>query len=179
MRDFDERELDAGVARHCAAFEAGKAYRLRIALDKRGRIAMTSAPLAPLSSDTVDVMLASDHGFTAQSSRDVLLRHKTTRRADYDRAWKAAEAAGAFDMLFTNERGELTEGGRSSVFAKLDGAWWTPPIDAGVLPGVMRAVLIEELGAQERALMPADLDRAEDLLISNALRGAVKARLRR
>ncbi|KIG02142.1 aminodeoxychorismate synthase component I [Caballeronia concitans] len=176
---FDERELDAEVARHCAAFEAGKAYRLRIALDKRGRIAMTSAPLAPLSSDTVDVMLASDHGFTAQSSRDVLLRHKTTRRADYDRAWKAAEAAGAFDMLFTNERGELTEGGRSSVFAKLDGAWWTPPIDAGVLPGVMRAVLIEELGAQERALMPADLDRAEDLLISNALRGAVKARLRR
>ncbi|WP_244814375.1 aminodeoxychorismate synthase component I [Caballeronia sp. Lep1P3] len=175
---FDERALHAQVAQHCAGFDAGKPYRLRIALDKSGRFAMTSAPLAPLPPDTVDVLLASERGFAPQSSGDVLLRHKTTRRADYDRAWKAAEAEGAFDMLFTNERGELTEGGRSSVFVKLGGTWWTPPVDAGVLPGVMRAVLIEELGARERTLAPADLDRAEDMLISNALRGAVTARLK-
>jgi len=174
---FDERELDAEVARHCAGFDEGRQYRLRIALDKRGRVSMTSAPLAPLSSETVNVLLASERGFAAQSSRDTLLRHKTTRRADYDRAWKAAETEGAFDMLFTNERGELTEGGRSSIFVKLDGTWCTPPVDAGVLPGVMRAVVIEELGAEERRLVPADLDRAEDMLITNALRGAVRARL--
>ncbi|KDR36094.1 aminodeoxychorismate synthase component I [Caballeronia grimmiae] len=174
---FHERELDAEVARHCAGFDEGKPYRLRIALDKRGRIAMTSAPLAPLSSETVNVLLASERGFAAQSSRDTLLRHKTTHRADYDRAWKAAETEGAFDMLFTNERGELSEGGRSSIFVKLEGTWCTPPIDAGVLPGVMRAAVIEELGAEERRLMPADLDRAEAMLITNALRGAVKARL--
>lgn len=81
-------------------------------------------------------------------------------------------------MLFFNERGELTEGGRSSVFVKLDGKWFTPPIDAGVLPGVMRAVLLEELGAAERTLTMDDLRNAEDLFISNALRGAVKARLK-
>ncbi len=40
-------------AEHCATFDAGKPYRLRIALDKHGRIAITSAPLAPLPSDTV------------------------------------------------------------------------------------------------------------------------------
>ncbi|SAK70645.1 aminodeoxychorismate synthase component I [Caballeronia ptereochthonis] len=176
---FDENALDAQVARHCAGFEAGKPYRLRIALDKSGRIAVTSAPLGALPSDTVDVLLASDRGFAPQSSADSLLRHKTTRRADYDRAWKAAEAEGAFDMLFSNERGELTEGGRSSVFVQLDGKWWTPPVDAGVLPGVMRAVLIEELGAAERTLTMRDLERAEGLLISNALRGAVKANLKR
>jgi para-aminobenzoate synthetase/4-amino-4-deoxychorismate lyase len=176
---FDERALSAQIEQHCAGFDAGKAYRMRIALDKNGRIAMTSAPLAPLPSDTVDVLLASDRGFAPQSSGDPLLRHKTTRRADYDRAWKAAEAEGAFDMLFVNERGELTEGGRSSVFVKIGGRWFTPPIDAGVLPGVMRAVLIEELGATERTLTMDDLQTAEDLLISNALRGGVKARLRR
>ncbi|WP_371880181.1 aminodeoxychorismate synthase component I [Caballeronia sp. S22] len=176
---FDERALSAQIGQHCAGFDAGKPYRMRIALDKSGGIAMTSAPLAPLPSDTVDVLLASDRGFAPQSSGDPLLRHKTTRRADYDRAWKAAEAEGAFDMLFVNERGELTEGGRSSVFVKMDGKWWTPPIDAGVLPGVMRAVLIDELGAAERTLTINDLQTAEDLLISNALRGGVKARLRR
>ncbi|WP_061133159.1 aminodeoxychorismate synthase component I [Caballeronia fortuita] len=176
---FDEASLSERVAEHVAGFEREKPYRMRVALDKGGRIAITSAPLAPLASDTVDVMLAPDRGFAPQISADPLLRHKTTRRADYDRAWKTAEAEGAFDMLFVNERGELTEGGRSSVFVKLDGEWFTPPIDAGVLPGVMRAVLIDELGARERTLTPNDLDHAQDLLISNALRGAVKARLKR
>lgn len=175
---FDEHALDAQVAQHCAGFDAGTPYRLRIALDKSGRIAITSAPLGALPSDTVNVLLAADRGFAPQSSCDLLLRHKATRRADYDRAWKAAEAEGAFDMLFFNERGELTEGGRSSVFVKLDGKWFTPPIEAGVLPGVMRAVLLEELGAAERTLTMDDLRNAEDLLISNALRGAVKARLK-
>ncbi|BAN22161.1 para-aminobenzoate synthase subunit I [Caballeronia insecticola] len=176
---FDAHALDTQVAQHCAQFEAGTPYRLRIALDKSGRIAITSAPLGALARQTVDVLLASERGFAPQTSADPLLRHKTTRRADYDRAWHAAEAEGAFDMLFVNERGELTEGGRSSVFVQLDGQWFTPPIDAGVLPGVMRAVLIEELGAAERTLTPEDLSRAEALLISNALRGAIEARLKR
>ena len=139
---------------------------------------MTHAPLAPLAADSVDVLLAPDHGFAPQSSSDPLLRHKTTRRAEYDRAWHEAEALGAFDMLFFNERGELTEGGRTTVFAKLDGRWSTPPIDAGVLPGVMRAVLMEELSAVERTMTREELERAEALIVSNALRGAVKARLR-
>jgi para-aminobenzoate synthetase / 4-amino-4-deoxychorismate lyase len=108
-----------------------------------------------------------------------LLRHKTTFREDYDRAWREAEAQGAFDMLFFNERGELTEGGRSNVFVRLDGRWSTPSLDAGLLPGVMRGVLIEELDAEERPLTREDLDRAESLMICNALRGAVPARLKR
>ncbi|AET88225.1 MULTISPECIES: aminodeoxychorismate synthase component I [Caballeronia] len=176
---FDETALGTQVAQQCAGFDSDEPHRLRIALDKSGHIAITSARLAPLPSSSVDVLLASERGFAPQSSSDPLLRHKTTRRADYDRAWKAAEAEGAFDMLFVNERGELTEGGRSSVFVQLDGTWFTPPIDVGVLPGVMRAVLIEEFGAVERALTLDELLKAQDVLISNALRGAVKARLRR
>jgi para-aminobenzoate synthetase / 4-amino-4-deoxychorismate lyase len=175
---FDEKQLGTLVDDRCRSFDAGKPYRLRVALDKGGRITLTHAPLAPLAADSVDVLLAPDHGFAPQSSSDPLLRHKTTRRAEYDRAWHEAEALGAFDMLFFNERGELTEGGRTTVFAKLDGRWSTPPIDAGVLPGVMRAVLMEELSAVERTMTREELERAEALIVSNALRGAVKARLR-
>jgi para-aminobenzoate synthetase / 4-amino-4-deoxychorismate lyase len=175
---FDESALNERIRQTCAAFDNDEPHRMRIALDKSGRMTITSAPLAPLTSDTVNVLLASEYGFAAQSSSDELLRHKTTRREDYDRAWKAAEAQGAFDMLFENERGELTEGGRSSVFVKLGGQWFTPPLDAGVLPGVMRAVLIEELGAQQKTLEVKDLEGADEILISNALRGGVKARLK-
>ena len=95
------------------------------------------------------------------------------------RAWREAESKGAFDMLFFNDRGELTEGGRTSVFIKLDGQWWTPPLSSGVLPGVMRSVLLEDasMQARERVLLRADVLRAEALVLCNALRGAVPAAL--
>jgi para-aminobenzoate synthetase/4-amino-4-deoxychorismate lyase len=101
----------------------------------------------------------------------------TTHRAEYDRGWREAEAKGAFDTLFFNERGELTEGGRSNVFVKLGGRWWTPPLKSGVLPGIMRGVLLEDanLHAAERVLTRFDVQDAEALLVCNALRGAVQA----
>jgi len=176
---FDRTALQSLVDETCAGFEQDASYRLRIALAKSGEINVTSAPLAPLAEQTVSVLLASEYGFAPRSSNDPLLEHKTTSREDYDRAWREAETHGAFDMLFFNERGELTEGGRSNVFLKRDGRWKTPPLGAGLLPGVMRGVLLEELEAEQRALTLEDLNRAEALMICNALRGAVAARLKR
>jgi para-aminobenzoate synthetase/4-amino-4-deoxychorismate lyase len=175
---LDQTLLQKRIDETCAGFEAKEGYRLRIALGKSGEITVTNARLAPLAAATVDVLLASEHGFAVRSADDPLLRHKTTSREEYDRAWREAESLGAFDMLFFNERGELTEGGRSNVFVRLDGRWSTPPLDAGLLPGVMRGVLIEELDAEERTLTREDLNRAETLMICNALRGAVPARLK-
>jgi para-aminobenzoate synthetase/4-amino-4-deoxychorismate lyase len=127
----------------------------------------------------VGVLLAPVHGFAPTRSGDFLLCHKTTHRAEFDRGWREAEARGGFDMLFFNERGELTEGGRSNVFVKLDGRWWTPPLAAGLLPGVMRQVLLEDpaLGASERRLTLHDVRNAEALFVCNALRGVLPARV--
>jgi para-aminobenzoate synthetase/4-amino-4-deoxychorismate lyase len=93
------------------------------------------------------------------------------------RAWRDAEAQGAFDTLFFNERGELTEGGRSSVFVRVNGKWLTPPLSSGVLPGVMRSVLLDDpaWNASEAVITRAMLDAASDIVICNALRGAVRA----
>ena len=92
---------------------------------------------------------------------------------------RAAEAAGAFDSLFFTADGRLVEGGRSNVFLQLDGRWWTPPLADGALPGVMRGLLLEDpaWAAAERPLTRADLARAEAVVVCNALRGAVPARL--
>jgi para-aminobenzoate synthetase/4-amino-4-deoxychorismate lyase len=82
-------------------------------------------------------------------------------------------------MLFFNDEGELTEGGRSSVFVKLDGRWYTPPLRAGLLPGVMRSVVLDDpaWNASERSLDLEDLLAAEQVMVCNALRGTMPATL--
>lgn len=174
-----ENEIRAQIAEKCAALPAQSPHRMRLALSKNGTVQIAAAVLTPLMDSTVGVLLGPDHGFPATDANDPLLRHKTTHRAEYDRGWREAEAKGAFDTLFFNERGELTEGGRSNVFVKLAGWWWTPPLKSGVLPGIMRGVLLEDtdLHAAERVLTRVDVQNAEALLVCNALRGAVQAQV--
>ncbi|WP_175671052.1 chorismate-binding protein [Burkholderia ambifaria] len=174
---LDADALRREVEARCAALDGDNPYRMKLALAKDGTLDITAAPLKRLPVGPVRVMLASAHGFAPTRTDDALLLHKTTRRAEYDRAWQAAEALGGFDMLFVNERGEVTEGGRSNLFVKLDGQWVTPPLASGVLPGVMRGVLLDDraFGAVERIVTRDDLARAQALLLTNALRGALDA----
>ncbi|PRF17283.1 aminodeoxychorismate synthase component I [Burkholderia multivorans] len=174
---FDADALRRAIDARCAALDGDGPYRMKLSLAKDGTLDIVAAALKPLPAGPVRVWLAADHGFAPTRANDALLLHKTTRRADYDCAWQAAEALGGFDMLFVNERGELTEGGRSNLFVKLDGQWVTPPLASGVLPGVMRAVLLDDpaFGAVERIVTRDDLSRAQALLLTNALRGALDA----
>ncbi|HEB3534227.1 TPA: bifunctional anthranilate synthase component I family protein/class IV aminotransferase [Burkholderia cenocepacia] len=172
---FDADALRREIGERCVALDGDGAYRMKLTLAKDGTIEIVAAPLKPLPAGPVGVLLAAAHGFAPTRASDALLLHKTTRRAEYDRAWQAAEALGGFDMLFVNERGEVTEGGRSNLFVKLDGQWVTPPLASGVLPGVMRGVLLDDpaFGAVERVVTRDDLARAQGLLLTNALRGAL------
>jgi para-aminobenzoate synthetase/4-amino-4-deoxychorismate lyase len=148
---------------------------MRLALVPDGAITLTSAPLTPLA-EPVGLLLAGD----AMQHDQVFLRHKSGVRARYDAAWRQAEAQGAFDTLFFNQRGELTEGGRSNVFIRLDGQWLTPSLACGLLPGVMRSVLLADPAwqAKEGVITRAMLEAASDIVVCNALRGPLKARLR-
>ncbi|WDZ94870.1 chorismate-binding protein [Herbaspirillum sp. WKF16] len=171
---FDEAAIRAQVAQACATLDPAAAHRMKLALDAQGGIAIQHAPLAALG-DSVKVFLAD----AQTDSGDLLLRHKSTRREIYDAAWKEAETRGGFDMLFFNERDELTEGGRSNVFVKIAGRWVTPPLSAGVLPGVMRSVLLADAAwdAIERVVLRDELLAAQEIVVCNALRGAVRATL--
>jgi para-aminobenzoate synthetase/4-amino-4-deoxychorismate lyase len=147
-------------------------HRVRLALGAHGAWTVQSAPVTPLR-EPVRVILARER----TESTDLFLRHKTTVRSVYDAAWRSAETQGAFDALFFNERDELTEGGRSNVFVRLDGQWITPPLACGVLPGVMRAVMLDAPAwrARERVITSEMLGEAQDLVVCNALRGPLRA----
>ncbi|MEW6021184.1 MAG: aminodeoxychorismate synthase component I [Pseudomonadota bacterium] len=171
-RAFDLDAARALVVDACLALPHEGVFRLRLASDADARLAVSSAPLAPLH-EPVRVVLAD----SAVDSSDVFLRHKTAVRGRYDAAWRAAEAEGAFDALFFNERGELTEGGRSNVFVRIGGQWITPPLSCGLLPGVTRAVILQAPAWQavEGIVTRAMLEEAEGIMVCNALRGPMLA----
>jgi para-aminobenzoate synthetase/4-amino-4-deoxychorismate lyase len=173
---FDAERTRAAVLDACAALAPGLPHRLRLALRPDGVLDLQSAVLAPLPAaqdQPVRLLLASE----TTRSGDLFLRHKTSVRKRYDDAWRAAERQGAFDALFFNERGELTEGGRSNVFVRIGGRWYTPPLSAGVLPGVLRGVLLDDpaWNAIEVPITRETLLRAQEIVVCNALRGPLRA----
>ncbi|TFW27492.1 aminodeoxychorismate synthase component I [Massilia horti] len=169
---FDPQGARALLAATCTALEPGKLHRVRMAVDHKGDIKIQTGVLTPLR-EPVRLVLAQE---TTQSS-DLFLRHKTSIRSRYDAAWRAAEAHDAFDALFFNERDELTEGGRSSVFVRFGERWYTPPLSSGVLPGVIRGVLLSAPAwqAAERVITRDMLEDADDIVVCNALRGPLRA----
>jgi branched-subunit amino acid aminotransferase/4-amino-4-deoxychorismate lyase len=48
------------------------------------------------------------------------------------------------DLLFFNERGELTESSIANVVVEVEGKLVTPPVSAGLLAGTFRAQLIDD-----------------------------------
>ncbi|HGO7328793.1 TPA: chorismate-binding protein [Neisseria meningitidis] len=113
------------------------------------------------------------------------LRHfKTTHRALFDQAWQTAETQGAFDSLFFNSDGILLEGGRSNVFVKYQGQWLTPSLDLDILNGIMRQAVLDEPQKYlqtnqviETHITQKTLQEAEEIRLSNALRGVFAAAL--
>ncbi|MCF8189660.1 MAG: chorismate-binding protein [Polynucleobacter sp.] len=155
-------------------------YRLRLDLNHLGIASCQITPISPLEG-SVKIFWARDilpDSIQATlHSGNVLLRHKVSIRNVYDQAWRLAEGHGGFDALFTNEQGYVTEGGRSSVFIKSGDRWLTPPVLAGLLPGVMRSIILNDpqWNAHEVNLTIDDVRNAKEIMLSNALRGLIPA----
>ena len=93
-------------------------------------------------------------------------------------AFKEAVDGGFDNVLFLNQRGEVTEGAISNVFMEKDGKWLTPPVDCGLLAGVYRRHLLEtRAGIEERVLTEEDLRRADAVFLANAVRGLRRAEI--
>lgn len=144
--------------------------RLRITLDREGRFELTTAPL-PANPPLWRIAIAPDRIV----STDPRLAHKTTDRALYDRT-RAALPEGTDEAIFLNERNEVTEGTITTLFFDLGHGLRTPPLNAGCLPGCLRAELLATGQAREEPLHAADLAQAR-LWLGNSLRGLIPAQV--
>jgi para-aminobenzoate synthetase/4-amino-4-deoxychorismate lyase len=173
---FDSNRAIRLIQETCSQLDAHLIHRMRLDLSAEGLLSLKTAVIQDL--EPAPVLWANDllTDDTTMYSSDRLLGHKVTRRKLYDQAWLAAEKLGAFDALFVNEQGFVTEGGRSNVFIKKDGQWITPPLASGCLPGVMRSIILKDSKYQaiEKNISRDDVLNAEEVIFTNALRGIVK-----
>ena len=159
--------FDAGAAKKALdAAVSGRAgaLRLRLTLDEAGAHKAAAFDLAPNPAHWTYAVSPE-----RTDSADLLLRHKTSWRELYETEVKRL---GTDEVIFCNQRGELTEGARSNIFIPRDGVLLTPPLDAGVLDGRLRAELIAQGKAHEAVLTPDDLK--DEVWFGNSLRGLIR-----
>lgn len=156
-------DLEQLLAQELARVSA--ASRVRLTLSRVGRPTVTVTPAPPARTAPVRLLIDDE----PVDSADDRLFHKTTDRALYDD--RRSRHREVDDVVLTNERGECTETSIATIVAVLDGQWYTPPLSAGCLPGIGRAVALDKGTVRERTLRPDDLRRADALYVLNSLRG--------
>jgi para-aminobenzoate synthetase/4-amino-4-deoxychorismate lyase len=154
-----------------AVVRGGESARVRLLLDEDGSLRVETAPLA--ASPALWRYAISPHRV---DSRDPLLKHKTSRRDLFDGELRRAAEQGCDEILFLNEKDELTEGSRSNIFVERDERLFTPHIDCGLLDGCLRRELLDQKDCIEARLARADLETADRVFLGNSLRGLIPAR---
>lgn len=181
----DRDRLRQRLARESETFSGRSAMRVRLLLAKDGTVSVsatecpTPAPvLIPAPADSAALPRVRFSG-EATSSLSPLVYHKTTLRDLYDREYRQAVAEGYVDVLFVNEKNEVTEGSITNVFIRKGDVFYTPPVSCGLLGGVFRAHFLSHCPApvREKILTRAEVREADAIYIGNSVRGLVQVRL--
>jgi para-aminobenzoate synthetase/4-amino-4-deoxychorismate lyase len=152
----------------CGKYCAGR-WRVRLVMDRQGHLRSEVAELKKEEAKDWNV------GFAPQPVRrsNPFFFHKTTHREFYDNA--LAERPHDDDVVLWNEEREVTESTRANIVMIQDGKKWTPPLDAGLLPGTYRAELLSAGEIQERVITQDDLLQCESFFLINSVRKWIPA----
>ena len=142
--------------------------RMRLTLDARGACDVTTSPMPPPAPQW-RVTLAAERLHAA----DPWLTLNSTRRGVYDRA-RAALPPGIDEAILANQGGEVCDGTITTVFFDRGDGLSTPPLSAGVLPGILRGHMLATGQCREARLDAIELPHVR-LWVGNALRGLIPA----
>ena len=109
-----------------------------------------------------------------RSSYSPLSRIKSLNYLDNILARLEAREHNAQEALLLNTLGLVAEGATSNIFIIKDKNLITPPVEAGILPGITRAAVLEiaeslDLQAREETFSPEELLRANEAFLTNSL----------
>jgi len=83
---------------------------------------------------------------------------------------EAIKSLGADEAIVCNDKGKICEGSVTNLLLRIDDKWVTPPISDGVLPGVMRALVIEYCGVSVRSIDRSEISRVQSAFLLSSLR---------
>ena len=81
--------------------------------------------------------------------------------------------AGCDELIQINQDNRVCEGAVSNYAFRINGEWQTPPITAGILPGVIRAIAVEKCGVVVKDLSLSDLASCEAAIVMSSLKIAL------
>lgn len=167
---WQPERIDAALQTLVAQYPCG-AWRVRWLLNAQGEVQAQAFPLTA-TSEPVRLALATRPLSEAHSE---FVRYKTTRRAHYA-AFAPAPGSGLFDTILYNSAGQVTESTFGNVAALLEGRWITPPLSCGLLPGIGRALALQQGRVVEQVLrVREDVPRVQAWAFVNSLRGWLSA----
>ncbi|MFC1517028.1 aminodeoxychorismate synthase component I [Candidatus Margulisiibacteriota bacterium] len=144
---------------------ATKRYKIRLLLKKDGSFNISCTPEQKFRPQG----RARLSGIQLNSKNEYL-KYKTTKRQVYDAEYKKAQQAGMDDVIFCNEKGEITEGAVSNIIVQQNGRKYTPPLSAGLLPGTYREHLLKSGVLKEKKIMIKDLKSTEQVFLCNSVK---------
>ena len=172
-RPWRECEIRRALDKEVLQEKSANFAKVRLLVDSEGNaeVEFSTLPVPGWTGEPIRVKISDER----TDSGNLFLYHKTTNRKFYNAKFAEARNSGFDEIIFTNEKGEITEGAISNIFVRLNKKWFTPPVSCGLLPGIERASLINELEAVEKILYPSDLSAAEEILVCNSVRGSTAA----
>ena len=181
---FAPENLQKELEVHARQFARnGQSQRVRVLLSKEGELTIHATPCdepRPLDKKACSQLPRVTFSSHQTNSDNPLLYHKTTQRQLYDTEREKAVSKGFYEVLFSNEKGEVTEGAISTLFIRKENVFYTPPLTCGLLPGVFRSHFMgnrQEYPVQEKILYPEDLSKADAIYVANSVRGIVQVTL--
>ncbi len=165
---FDKKSIEEQLEKIIKNIDA-KSYRLRISLNKFGKLSHSILILSQLSKN-IDVIVSANR----INSKNKFQYFKTTNRVLYNREHKKYSDKGFFDVIYLNESNEIAEGAITNILVYKNDVISTPPLTTGILSGIYRKHFLRNNSMiRERIIHLHDLIEADTILLTNSLRGEV------
>ena len=148
---------------------SGNRFKVKLSLSLSGVFSLRYEPIVAPGSGGLLRLALSGHRI---DSSQLLLYHKTTARDVYNRSYALARVQGYDEVIFLNERGEVTEGAISNLFIRKGAKFFTPPIHCGLLHGIFRSYFLATRPfVSEKVLTLQDVREADMVYMGNSVRG--------
>ncbi len=160
-------DLISSKVREIAESSSWNMGRLRLTYFSNGEFLISHEELVIYDAKVFSLGISPHRRFAS----DFIAHHKTLSYTGAAFGLRLAAQAGHDDLLYLNQMGEVVETGLANILVEIDGRLHTPRMDSGILPGIVRGVLLEWFPQIEEArLLIGDLKSASGLYLLSSIR---------